>query len=616
MKFQKTLLAVSLAVATVGANAADMWVSAQGTQQQKNPVEALNDYYAKALSQDLTKGAGQTGEIVAYDLGSQLPKSLSNNGYEDPNTLVAKYKIDGKTVVEVISRESENATAKKTYYIESSVGKLAAITTSDFDSAKLVKENFLEGGVVTATFSKDGEIEEIKRANNETVKYGQIATTKSTSTFNGATVATTGESNPFNDNVGTVTQSSEKSVELGILAQKTLGDVTTNVYGVSAVDGKNVTTLTGNGLQTNNIVLANGNVATVDGRHGSVALVERTSSANQLVSEYKALNGQKIWAITDVSTQEKQYFTGEANNLQKYTGDTSLLTAANLIAGGASTIVTGTYRDSSVRNVISDKKVTYSEKTFDYSASQLAGQTTTNDGTIVTPIGGQLAAGVATNQGEQTLDLGVIGKNEDTSNKYGLDINKTVTDKEGKVTTTGTTITADGVKTTGYIDAADFRINGQSITASLDEAVKNATDGINQSVANIDGKIEGFKTTVNTQVTAIDTKVTEVDTRLTAQVGQLNSRVDQLNNRVDDVEKTSYRGIAIALAAQQQVPNIGAGQFAVFGGVGHYEGESAGAVGLASVFADGRTSVSAALGFAGDGEVGGRVGLAYVFGGK
>ncbi|MQW93344.1 hypothetical protein GFH30_04035 [Acinetobacter wanghuae] len=101
-----------------------------------------------------------------------------------------------------------------------------------------------------------------------------------------------------------------------------------------------------------------------------------------------------------------------------------------------------------------------------------------------------------------------------------------------------------------------------------------------------------------------------------AAVAGFNTRVGQLNNRIDDVEKTAYRGIAIALAAQQQVPNIGAGQFAVFGGVGHYEGETAGALGVASVFADGRTSVSAALGVAGGSEVGGRVGVAYVFGGK
>ena len=96
----------------------------------------------------------------------------------------------------------------------------------------------------------------------------------------------------------------------------------------------------------------------------------------------------------------------------------------------------------------------------------------------------------------------------------------------------------------------------------------------------------------------------------------MNSRVDQLNNRIDDVEKTAYRGIAIALAAQQAIPNLGAGQTAVFGGAGMYKSEGAGAFGIATVLEDGRTSFSGALGVAGGGEVGGRVGVAYVFGGK
>ena len=95
----------------------------------------------------------------------------------------------------------------------------------------------------------------------------------------------------------------------------------------------------------------------------------------------------------------------------------------------------------------------------------------------------------------------------------------------------------------------------------------------------------------------------------------LNTRADQLNSRISDVEKTAYRGVAIALAAQQQVPNIQPGQFAVFGGVGHYEGESAGALGVVGAINE-RTSLSAAFGIAGSNEVGGRVGVAYVFGGK
>ena len=94
-----------------------------------------------------------------------------------------------------------------------------------------------------------------------------------------------------------------------------------------------------------------------------------------------------------------------------------------------------------------------------------------------------------------------------------------------------------------------------------------------------------------------------------------NTRVNQLNSRISDVEKTAYRGVAIALAAQQQVPNIKPGQFAVFGGVGHYESETAGALGVVGALNE-RTSLSAAVGVAGGNEVGGRIGVAYVFGGK
>ena len=49
--------------------------------------------------------------------------------------------------------------------------------------------------------------------------------------------------------------------------------------------------------------------------------------------------------------------------------------------------------------------------------------------------------------------------------------------------------------------------------------------------------------------------------------------------------------------------------------MGHYEGESAGALGVVGALND-RTSFSAALGFAGGNEIGGRVGVAYVFGGN
>ena len=136
-----------------------------------------------------------------------------------------------------------------------------------------------------------------------------------------------------------------------------------------------------------------------------------------------------------------------------------------------------------------------------------------------------------------------------------------------------------------------------------------------------DSSVSGTLTSTHAVVNGVNVsnRFDEINTRLDnaeAEIINTNTRVTQLNSRVDDVEKTSYRGIAIALAAQQQVPNIGAGQFAVFGGVGHYEGETAGALGVANVFADGRTALSAAVGVAGGNAVGGRIGVSYVFGGK
>ena len=99
-------------------------------------------------------------------------------------------------------------------------------------------------------------------------------------------------------------------------------------------------------------------------------------------------------------------------------------------------------------------------------------------------------------------------------------------------------------------------------------------------------------------------------------MGQMKSYSADLNRRFDDFEAVAYRGIAISLAAQQPVPNMRPGQVAVFGGMGHYEGQSAGALGVTSVLEDGRTSFSGAFGIAGGGELGGRVGISYVFGGK
>lgn len=208
---------------------------------------------------------------------------------------------------------------------------------------------------------------------------------------------------------------------------------------------------------------------------------------------------------------------------------------------------------------------------------------------------------------------------------------QTLTTLQGDVTTLQTDLSALDAKVDTEVERLDGRIdtelaaNASASTAYTDKKVTDTTAELRSEAAlestRVDQAISaGDDATLIAANTYTNTAVSNVVNTANAytdnQIAGVNTRVDQLNKRVDDVEQTSYRGIAIALAAQQQIPNIGAGQFAVFGGVGHYEGESAAALGLASVLADGRTAFSAALGVAGGSEVGGRVGVSYVFGGK
>src|SRR5690606_28638614 len=189
----------------------------------------------------------------------------------------------------------------------------------------------------------------------------------------------------------------------------------------------------------------------------------------------------------------------------------------------------------------------------------------------------------------------------------------------------GDTATLAAANATTASTAATLRAEAAAESARVNTAIVDG-DAVTLAAANATtaSTAQTLRTEAAAESARVNTAIVDGDAATLAsanaytntQVANVNSRMNQLNSRVDDVEKTAYRGIAIALAAQQQIPNIGAGQFAVFGGVGHYEGESAGALGVASVFADGRTSVSAALGFAGGNEVGGRVGVSYVFGGK
>ena len=293
-----------------------------------------------------------------------------------------------------------------------------------------------------------------------------------------------------------------------------------------------------------------------------------TSTGNQ---ELKAYSSHEDGKTLDVLKFDGKYYSVGANNqLTEYTGKTDTL--VDLGAGVATGLKDGTTETSTTQAFVGSQQTVYGEEKTSYNNTNTVTVGSADPGQILEAGQEYNFSGEAVNKTSSSKNVatGIIATDDKGNNTYGLQATNTV---NGKVTAQ-TTVTAEGVNTTG-----DVVINGVSVNESLSKT--------NSDISKLQGNFSS-----------------------------LSSNVSRLNDRVDDVEKTSYRGIAIALATQQQIPNIGAGQYAVFGGAGHYKGESAGAIGVASVFADGRTSVSAAVGFSGGNEVGGRLGVSYVFGGK
>jgi len=207
----------------------------------------------------------------------------------------------------------------------------------------------------------------------------------------------------------------------------------------------------------------------------------------------------------------------------------------------------------------------------------------------------------------------------------------TLTSAKGYTDTTATTLRSEAAAETVRVNKAI--VDGDAATLASAKGYTDTTATTLRSEAAAEtvrvnkAIVDGDAATLTSANGYTDTKAAATltsangytDTKAAATLASANAytdgRANQLNTRIDDVQRTAYRGIAISLAAQQAVPSIGPGQVAIFGGVGHYEGETAGSIGVVTAFTD-RLSASGAFGFAGGNEFGGRVGVAYVFGGK
>ena len=543
-----------------------------------------NQKYANDYLPTLANVNSTGGTWVGIDLGS---KELVAQGQDGDFIKYDVFRYTGANGADVYRFQNPVTGEYTGYFVKSGNDLVAYNGTVDLNT--LEKGGQIDG--TTGATSVSGF--ENKVINGEHVLYG----------YQGGTLTTNGGVDGYITNPdGTLTQVSGnfandsslltdvRYVQSGVLANTGTYlagqqlDPSKNIYGVSARDNDNLVMMTGNGIALAD--LSNKGTLQTDGSVVDRTLVSSTVSGVQKTRQYD-VNGTQILEIynDDAGRElESKYYTVATNGtLTEYNGTKPA--AGTHERTGTGEYTDGTYNISQVHNTVTNKNVTYKESVDQVNQQVVQAAITNPDGStqVVNQQFNQKPTGKKT---EQYVSTGVIGTNEDKSNKYGLEVSKTDGDKKES-----TVITSAGIDTTGVINAADYQIGGISIVDNINSQVGDA---------------------VTNATKQIDEKIAEVDVRLT----QFNSTASQLNNRIDDVEKTSYRGIAIALATQQQIPNIGAGQFAVFGGAGHYEGESAGAIGVASVFADGRTSVSAAVGFSGGNEVGGRVGVSYVFGGK
>ena len=213
--------------------------------------------------------------------------------------------------------------------------------------------------------------------------------------------------------------------------------------------------------------------------------------------------------------------------------------------------------------------------------------------------------------------------------KFGLNVSSSVLQETTDVSKEGNVGKVSNIRednTSGLIltqDKSNKLANGQEVKSSATTTIKagevatgnvKLTDqGINAGNYVISNVAAG---TAQTDAVNVGQLKDTYSATLSSSKAYTDSWAAKVNDRLNENEQNAYRGIAISLAAQQPVPNMRPGQVAVFGGMGHYEGQSAGALGVTSVLEDGRTSFSGAFGVAGGGEVGGRVGVSYVFGGK
>ncbi len=446
-----------------------------------------------------------------------------------------------------------------------------------------------------------------------------------------------------------------------------------SIYGVSAErhaeNGvRNITTLTGYGLALSNLgtdpnakLNFDGSVTRNDG-----GVTTGFPIVTQYYENLGGSAGQNI--VKTLSSEGPQYFTANAAGQLTLISDASTIERLEgLISNTPEATLTGTtikkVGSASVteHNVVTNTMTQYYKETEDKGNTTAETRVTNPDGTIVKNFNYNQGSDAQVNV--SYARLGIL--NIDGVDQHGIRVYNGAKESTGGAANYAN-LTAQGLVTNGKVDAKEFFLDGKKIDFSDLNAGGGNTGGENPgeggenpgeggntggngvTAAQVDAKVEASaEATLTEAKTYTDTKVegaiktasedmtnaaTQAATQAaTAKVDGIvkesaektlasanaytDGKFNQVNKRLDDVEKTANRGVAIALAAQQAVPNVQPGQVAVFGGVGHYEGETAVSLGAVTSFTD-RVSASGAFGFSEGSTFGGRVGVSYLFGGK
>ncbi|WP_010113895.1 YadA-like family protein [Acinetobacter sp. P8-3-8] len=582
-------------------------------QQYQTGQEKVWNYSSQISSNQ--KSTDANGKVLNYDNQS---KDLDIVQYAQGKNILDRT-INTSSTLDVLSNQKLTSTAP--YYgvdengtdLSIRNGVLAydehgrevkstqVLKTTDVDvvnqntKSKKVAEQVYQSGAITYKKSEQNQ-----QTNQDTFADGYVARSESKST-NDVTLYNHNQSDKYRDAATTVEVSTNNKIydfnENGESVVK--GTIeTTSSDKTTAVDyqkGKNA--LSSSSLNESSYTHKNVLDASTTETKGTTKLENLVYQADQKISEQTTSEFNTDTKVTNKDQSGSTYTTSSISNETVNNTDMGLLASQAV------------YSKRNIQNVEAKK-------------------TTTVDGKITTQ--NIIRGSDVENRTDQSFTEKVYGSenilNSDGVNTTVANANTRVVDKFGILESdTSNLNTTSTAKDGSAKSVAETRVD--NVSGVL----------LSQDIVQKDASGKETKSSISTTVKAGEVSVGDV--RLSAQgvdagnkvvsnvangvanndavnMGQFRSYTADLNRRFDDVETNAYRGVAISLAAQQAVPNMKPGQFAVFGGMGHYEGQSAGALGITSILEDGRTSFSGAFGVAGGGEVGGRVGVSYVFGGK